>query len=166
MQNLWTSLTSEVEEILDNCHHGGHLTEHKDAMPRSLQLRQDTIQKLEFTSDAVQVLPVIGNNFTRVSADISRHKCTSDSPWHFVYFPESSTGILNRLEEEWMIAELSQVNNSIHQRATTGLLKDQTLFESLSNNTTYTSNVPVYCQWVVLSAYVCTGPSGGPTCHI
>ena len=48
-------LTSEYKVVFQDGHEGGHLTEEQSTMIVCFQLGQDTIQKLKFTSDTVEV---------------------------------------------------------------------------------------------------------------
>ena len=45
----WKKLTLVIEEVFDDVHHGGHLTEHQHSVIRRLKFGQNPIEQLQFS---------------------------------------------------------------------------------------------------------------------
>ncbi len=84
----------EVEVVLDDGHALRHLTEHENSVAGLLELGQDAVEELELAGGSVDVGAL---NHVRRRVDVL------------------GVGLLDVLEHEGMVAELSQLHDRVHE---------------------------------------------------
>ena len=107
------------EVILHDGHQCGHLTEEQNAMIGHLQFRQDSVEQLEFARRTVQISPRQPTAVQSFASNIAMHLPHADAAG-IVEMPADL--LLQLVEDERMVADLSQLHDGVHQRFRIGSL--------------------------------------------